>query len=102
MAQFFMVLKLVASLIPLLSQMITSVEQSMPSTSAGAQKLEMVKAMLEQGLATVEGLQVPFTAVWAMVQPLITVMVSSYRAAGVMPVPPAHLTVTPPQPPVSG
>jgi len=83
MEQFFMIVKMVAALYPVLMQIIKSIEEAMPAAGQGQAKLALIKTTLEGAYTTMGDAQVKFEAIWPMLQGVISAMVSMYNAAGV-------------------
>lgn len=68
-------LKLVVGLLPLLTQLVKSVEQAIPETGKGQAKLAMVREILEAADATL-------SASWPLIETLIAALVKGLNATG--------------------
>ena len=80
--QFLTIVKTIITLIPLLIQAITAIEQAFPQSGQGASKLEAVKATL-QGAADVSAdMAGQFETIWPVIQKVIGSVVSLANAAG--------------------
>lgn len=97
MGNFLAVLRMVISLLPLLSQLVQAVEATLPASGQGAAKLEMVRKMLESAYGTMGTATVAFDQVWVAVMPIISSLVSLFKTNGtfaVQPTPAAQPSTT--------
>ena len=81
-SQMVQVATTVVSLIPVVVQLVNSVETAMPPGTPGAAKLEAVKTTLNAIYAAEPQVSATFDQVWPPISALITAMVAAYNAAG--------------------
>lgn len=82
MANFLVILQLIASLIPIITQCIKAVEEAIPQAGQGPAKLQLLKGMLETAHQQTANASVAFDTLWPMAQVVITNLVSVYNAVG--------------------
>lgn len=82
MSKFFAVLKLVLLLLPLVKEMVVTIEAQFPEGGQGAKKLEMVRGILEKTFDVVNELDVAFEQVWPIVSTVISSVVALKNATG--------------------
>lgn len=75
------IIKAVASLLPTVATLVQSVETAMPNT-AGASKLDIVRAGLEKAYAVEQSVEVEFSALWPTLSGVISAVVAAYNASG--------------------
>ena len=83
MNQVIEVVKAVVSLLPLIINAVKSIEEALPQEGVGAQKLTVIKAMLENAFKVVQNVSVTFDQVWPVVQNVITTVVGIFNSIGV-------------------
>lgn len=83
MPAFLAALKVALQLLPLLGSMIKVVETLVPQGGQGAQKLLLIRNMLESAYATVDGATASFAQVWPLLEPAIAGLVTLYKQTGV-------------------
>lgn len=71
MKKFLDILKVVAALIPLIKQLIRDVEELIPESGRGAEKLTIVRELLEAAFDALEDVPVVFSEVWPFLERLI-------------------------------
>jgi len=69
-------LLLITQLLPLVIQVIKAVEAAIPDTGKGAEKLKMVREILEQADDSI-------TAIWPMLEKVIGILVAGFNATGI-------------------
>ena len=74
-------IKLVFSLLPLIHDAVNQIELLFPQGGVGAQKLEMVKGVIEKAMAAYGVAGDTFGAIWPMISGLISSFVSIKNAA---------------------
>lgn len=82
MAQILAILSLITTLLPMVVQMVDAVEKALPEKGQGAQKLEMVRSMLEAAVAASGNLGLAFAQVWPAVQGVVGAVVAARNATG--------------------
>lgn len=80
--QFFEILKLVIGLLPLLIQAIKAVEQAIPEGGKGADKLELIKGVVQTAYDTSSKLSVSFEQLWPTVSGTIQTIVKTFNNTG--------------------
>lgn len=76
------IIRLVATLLPLVAQLVDAAEAALPAAGQGAQKLAMVRSALESALAIGGQVGVAFESVWPTLQGIIGAIVAARNAAG--------------------
>jgi len=71
-----------AALLPIISQTVIAIEQSLPAGSAGAVKLDMVKGILQSAYAAEQNAEVTFEKLWPTIQGIISGLITAYNASG--------------------
>lgn len=79
---FFEILKLVISLLPILLQAIKAVEQAIPETGKGAEKLDLIKGLVQTSYETSSKLSVSFEQLWPTVQGAVQAIVNAFNKTG--------------------
>lgn len=82
MQTFIAIITLVTQLIPLVLQIIASVEAAFPQGGQGKAKLDMVKGTLEQAFNSITDAKVTFEQVWPTLNSLVTSIVALKNATG--------------------
>lgn len=82
MKRFLDVLRVVAALIPAVKALIREVEELIPEGGRGADKLAIVRDMLEAAFDALDDVPVAFAEVWPVLQRLIDKFVSIFNAIG--------------------
>jgi hypothetical protein len=82
MEQFFNIMKVAMQLLPMMTEMIKTIEGAVPSNGQGAQKLEMVRSMLESAYGQAQGMSVQFSAIWPVLSSMIAGIVALYNSTG--------------------
>lgn len=77
------VIRTILSLMPLIINAIDIVEKMLPQGGNGAQKLDLVKTMLQAGYQTAEGSVNTFEQIWPSIKGVIDKIVAVYNAIGV-------------------
>lgn len=81
---FFAAVKLAIQLIPILASIITAIQAAFPNT-AGADKLNIAKAMLQTANDVAPDFAAEFETVWTIATPLIAAMVDAFKSNGTIP-----------------
>lgn len=76
-------LRALAALLPLILQLVRQLEEAIPDTGRGAEKLAQIRDILQRVFGTLTGLTVTFEQLWPTVQALITGLVAAFNATGV-------------------
>lgn len=82
MGNFLAIFQLIIQLLPLVTQAVQAVEQAIPQGGQGAQKLAIVRGMLESAFKTTGDAKVGFEQVWPSISVAISGLVTAYNAAG--------------------
>lgn len=83
MTRFILILRLLAEITPALITAIKAVEQAMPESGRGREKLELVRVIVEQAYTELIEVTLNFTEVWPHIQRLIATIVAAYNSTGV-------------------
>jgi len=76
------VAKVAASLIPAVVAAVKAIEEALPEKGQGAEKLALVRQMIEQVFATVQGVSITFAELWPTVERLIAGFVALFNKLG--------------------
>lgn len=76
-------LRALSALLPLILQLVRELEQAIPDTGRGGEKLAQIREILQRVFATLTGLTVTFDQIWPTVQALIAGIVAAFNATGV-------------------
>lgn len=76
------ILKIVASLIPVIVQAIKAIEEAIPDKGQGAQKLTIIRTMVEQAFGQIEQASVAFQDVWPIVESTVGGFVKLFKSTG--------------------
>lgn len=74
--------QLVASLLPLLTSLVQTVEATLPAGTPGAAKLKAVEDALASAYAKEQSLSVAFSEVWPALSGIASSLVATFKAAG--------------------
>ena len=74
-------LKIAIQLLALLPEIITTIQRLFPN-SAGSDKLNIAKTMIQSVVDSAPGIEASFDAVWKIAEPLVNTIVAVYKADG--------------------
>ena len=80
---FFEILRLIISLIPLLIQAIKAIEQAIPESGKGTEKLEAIRGMMESSYEASNKLTGSFEQLWPAVQGTIKSLIIAFNNTGI-------------------
>lgn len=80
--QYLQMIQLVLSLFPLLVKTIEAIEEAIPGSGKGEQKLAMVRGAIESTYIVASDALVPFKDLWPMLEAVINTIVTGMNAAG--------------------
>lgn len=80
--QFLEVLKLIISLFPLLIKAIQAVEDAIPISGKGADKLELLKSTVQVAYDTSNKLSVSFEQIWPSLAGTVKAIVTAFNNTG--------------------
>jgi hypothetical protein len=83
MEKFLLILRLLADVTPVLINAIKAVEEALPGSGMGAQKLAIVRSMLESAYQNYTDTKIAFDDVWPSIQKLIQSIIATYNTVGV-------------------
>lgn len=72
MGSFISIIKAVIALLPILRDLITAAEAVFPAQGSGVQKLELVKALIQNAYDAATEFEAPFASVWPVLSSVIT------------------------------
>lgn len=78
MLNFIAIIKTLIAILPILKDLITAAEGFFPAQGSGVQKLELVKTMLQSAYDAVGKIETPFSAIWPVLQSIITYVVPMF------------------------
>ena len=81
--KFLEILKTVLSIFPLLVEIIQTVEASIKKTGAGAEKLELVRELLQAVYDAATDISVRFDDLWPVLKSIISALVKFFNALGI-------------------
>ncbi len=74
------IIQVVRQLLPEIIALVGDVETALPASGQGAQKLDIVKNVLQTSLGDLTGFSVTFDALWPTVQAVIAAHVAATKA----------------------
>jgi hypothetical protein len=74
--------KIAASLIPVVVGAVKAIEEALPEKGQGAEKLAIVRQMIEAAFAAIQGVSVTFAEVWPTVERLVAALVALFNKTG--------------------
>lgn len=81
--QVIEIIKLIASLIPTIIEIVKAVEASVPAKGAGAEKLSTVQTVLQTAYnLSAEAKPIPFDQLWVGMQKIINAFVTLFNSKG--------------------
>lgn len=80
--QFIEILKLIISILPLLIEAITTVENAIPGKSNGEAKLAVIKSVIETVYQSSNDISVKIDKLWPAVQSVISGLISAFNSTG--------------------
>ena len=78
-----LILQIISQLFKTIVALVTAVEESLPESGQGAQKLELVKGWLQSAIGAQEALALTFDQLWPALQTTISSIVAIKNATGV-------------------
>lgn len=81
--QFIEILKLIISILPILIEAITIVENAMPGKSNGEAKLSTIKSIIETTYTSSNDVTFKLEKLWPTIQNVIAGLVSAFNSAGI-------------------
>lgn len=75
-------IKLLASLLPLIHQVVLLVEQIFPKAGSGAQKLEVAVGIIQSAMPTIGASAEQISAIGTTLRPVVSGVVSALNVAG--------------------
>jgi hypothetical protein len=82
MLKYLEIISFVLALAPKIIEIVSSVEKMFPEGGAGAQKLELVKGMLQAAFDTLGNAKISFEEMWPTVQKIVASVVSFANSVG--------------------
>lgn len=76
------IFKALSALLPIALQLIRQIEEAVPESGRGAEKLAAVREVLSRVFASVSGVTVTFEQLWPTLQALINSAVAAFNALG--------------------
>jgi hypothetical protein len=80
---YFELLRLILGLLPLIIDTIKAVEAAIPESGKGSEKLQLIRAVLENAWATANNVTATFEAIWPMLNGTITAIVTTFNKTGI-------------------
>lgn len=82
---YIQIIQLVIALLPQLIEAVKTVETALPQSGQGAQKLAIVRSILESAWTTGGQAKAAFDQVWPTLGATISALVAAFNIAGVFP-----------------
>lgn len=76
---FFTILKTLASLLPLLLQIINSLETALPETGNGPKKLSALKTIVQSAYSVATDTGVAFEKIWPVIEVAVSGLVTMFK-----------------------
>lgn len=83
MSKLIAIIRIVAQLLPAIIEAIKAIEAAIPQTGQGAQKLALVRELIEAAFEAVQDAGVTFADVWPAIQRLVAKIVGLFNATGI-------------------
>ncbi len=83
MSKLIAIIKIVAQLLPAIIEAIKAIEAAIPQSGQGAQKLALVRELIEAAFEAVQDAGVTFADVWPAVQRIVSKIVALFNTAGI-------------------
>ena len=83
MLQFIEIFKLIVSLLPIIIELVQTIENSIPGSSNGKVKLEAVKNIISSTYQVTSNATVTFEQLWPSIQTVIGSIVTAFNATKV-------------------
>lgn len=80
--KFLSIVRTIVSLLPMLIQVIRSVEEAIPGQGKGEQKLVMVRSVLEAAFDASNDIESSFDELWPALQRAIAAIVTALNSSG--------------------
>ena len=81
--QFLNILKTILTLLPLLIETVRVIEQALPQSGTGAQKLALIRDTIQSAYTIATDTTVQFEAMWPAINTVVTAIVSLFNSTGV-------------------
>jgi hypothetical protein len=81
--QFLTILKTIITLLPLVIQAISAVEEAFPGTKVGSAKLDTVKSVIQASYTTAKDVEIGFEDLWPALSSVIASIVKNFNLAGI-------------------
>ena len=81
--KFFQILGFVVQILPMMLQMIKSVEEAVPGGGNGKDKMSMVRQALEVVVQESGDLKMSFEEIWPTLEKIIGIAVRTFNATGI-------------------
>lgn len=83
MSKLIAIIKIIAQLLPTIIEAIKAIEAAVPASGQGAQKLALVRELIEAAFEAVQDAGVTFGEVWPAIQRLIAKLVGLFNSTGI-------------------
>lgn len=83
MAQFLAIAKVILSLLPAIIEAVKAIEAALPQTGSGAQKLELVRGVLQTAYSTGTDMTTKFDDIWPALSGAVSSVVTFFNNAGI-------------------
>lgn len=81
--RFLEIVRLIASLLPAIIEVVKSVEEAIPESGRGQDKLSLVRELLETVYEATDDVDESFAELWPIVQKVVNSVVSLFNRTGV-------------------
>lgn len=75
MLNFFTIMKIILGMLPMLRELVIILEALLPATGSGAQRLALLKAIIEKAIDVSDDVTTPFARLWPLVEKVVSVLV---------------------------
>lgn len=82
MSKFIEILRLVMALLPAIIEAVKSIESALPQSGLGAEKLKLVREVIEGAFASLGDLKVRFEEVWPSIEKAVAAVVGLFNRTG--------------------
>ena len=83
MNQFIEVARMIANLLPVIIQIIRAIEEQVPESGKGAEKLGLARELIQVAYDSATDLSASFDEIWPMVNKIIDRLVATFNRLGI-------------------
>jgi hypothetical protein len=81
--KFIELFKLLAALLPTIMACVRAVEEALPDSGKGAEKLRAIRELIEAAWNSVQAASIPFAEAWPLIEKAVAAVVGLFNRTGV-------------------